>query len=96
MKIATPIAAGIPSNSVKMTAGTAPINGPKYGIILKRPTIKESSSAYGFFMIERTMKQMIPIIKESNDLPTKNLIIVVCDSDAILIILFAVFCLNSA
>ena len=35
------------TNNVIITAGIIPINGPKYGIILVRPTIIASKSAYG-------------------------------------------------
>ena len=52
--------------------GTAPINGPKKGMILVTPTTTEIIIAIGMFSIVIAMKQMMPIMIESIILPLIN------------------------
>ncbi len=54
---------------VIITAGTAPMKGPKYGIILVIPTIILKSNPYRTPNINIPTKQMMPMINESMDLP---------------------------
>ena len=45
--------------------GTAPINGPKNGIMLVTPTMTLISIGYGIFMMLTTTKQRTPMMAES-------------------------------
>ena len=53
--------------------GTAPINGPKKGIIFVMPMITAINNEYSILNNTKTIKQIIPIIKESSSFPSKNL-----------------------
>ena len=52
-----------------ISPGIAPINGPKYGIILVMPTMILISSAYCRCRMHMSTKQIMPMISESSALP---------------------------
>ena len=54
------------------TEGTAPMNGPKNGMILVTPTITLINTANGSFNNDIPTKHIIPIIIESIILPLMN------------------------
>ena len=54
---------------IKIVLGIAPIKGPKNGIIFVTPTIVLISTGYGIFIIDTQIKQRIPIMRESSNLP---------------------------
>ena len=60
------------TNKIINADGTAPINGPKYGIIFVAPTITDIINAYGILKINIPTKQIIPTIKESINLALKK------------------------
>ena len=59
-------------NKIKIE-GTAPMNGPKKGIILVKPIITAISSEYSILNKAIKIKQIIPMINESSSFPSKNL-----------------------
>ena len=52
--------------------GTAPINGPKKGMILVTPIITLIMVIYGIFITVSATKVIIPMIRESMMLPEIN------------------------
>jgi len=52
--------------------GTAPIKGPKNGIMLVTPTMTLISIGYGIFMMLTTTKQRTPMMAESKIFPLIN------------------------
>ena len=52
--------------------GTAPINGPKNGMMLVKPMTTARIGTYGIFMIERHTPLIRPIMAESTIFPPKN------------------------
>ena len=60
------------SISANNAPGTAPINGPKNGMIFVTPTTTLISTAYRMCTAEVNIKHMIPMIQESKILPLIN------------------------
>ena len=59
-------------NKIIKNDGTAPINGPKNGIIFVSPIIKETNIAYGILTNIKTTKVKTATIIESKIFPLKK------------------------
>ena len=62
------------TNSRIRMPGTAPINGPKYGIMFVTPTITLINRVYGSCRIVIRMKHSTPMIAESINFPVTKLL----------------------
>ena len=58
--------------SMRTIPGTAPINGPKYGIIFVIPTIRLTIGVNGSLSIVIRKKHIHPIMNESTVFPSTN------------------------